>query len=99
MFFKSENNFIQKFNIGTTSIHHYINLQKVGHVYIRSPDTIIVGLSKIGGLLGIFKVFTMLMRMSHRKRFENEVIGKKDDDAQEELGSENVINQSLIKAE
>lgn len=43
--------------------------------YKRYPDSILTGLQKFGGLLGLFK-FSILLTYLHKKRFEKKLMDK-----------------------
>lgn len=73
--FKSEERIIQiDESLTNGSILHILNLRQIGQNYVRYPDTFLMGLSRIGGLIAFYKIVTILMKLSHRSQFERQVV-------------------------
>lgn len=69
------------FDIGLqqpNSVMHQIMIHHLGKIYERYPDQLILGLTKIGGLLALFKV-TLLMRWYHKVEFERRLNERRAD--------------------
>lgn len=58
--------------VSKTKIVHLLSLQYAGYDYVRYPDTLVMGLSKIGGLIALFK-FSLILKILHKRQFEQEL--------------------------
>lgn len=53
-------------------IYIYIEISSIGDVYTRYPETLVSGLTKIGGLIALIKVLAY-MRFIHKLQFESQL--------------------------
>ena len=51
--------------------NYVMGFQPTMNVYTHYPDSIVIGLSKIGGLIALFKI-AQLLRIYHKSKFEKQ---------------------------
>ena len=59
-------------NATIDEIFIYIEISSIGDVYTRYPETLLSGLTKIGGLIALIKVLAY-MRFIHKLQFESQL--------------------------
>jgi mannose/fructose/N-acetylgalactosamine-specific phosphotransferase system component IIC len=61
--------------VPSDTVRLYFQFATSATKFRRYPDSILTGLQKFGGLLGLFK-FSILLTYLHKKRFEKKLMAK-----------------------